>query len=89
MGRSRGSSDDDEHMLNTSHIRRRRTVGLLAGSGAVLLAAIPAVAAAASTSHAKLWRNRTNTVVCGLLLVPKEVLCERAGRTGTTADGLQ
>jgi len=52
---------------------------LLAVSGAVLLAATPAVAAAASTSHAKLWHNRANTVVCGLMIVPKEVLCSAQG----------
>ena len=52
---------------------------LLAVSGAVLLAAAPAVAAAASTSHAKLWHNTANTVVCGLMIVPKEVLCGAKG----------
>ena len=54
-------------------------MGALAVSGAVLLAAAPAVAAAASTSHAKLWHNKANTVVCGLMLVPKEVLCSAQG----------
>ena len=52
---------------------------LLAVSGAVLLAAAPAVAAAASPSHARLWHNRANTVVCGLMIVPKEVLCSAQG----------
>jgi hypothetical protein len=52
---------------------------LLAVSGAVLIAATPAVAAAASTSDAKLWHNRANTVVCGLMILPTEVLCSAKG----------
>ncbi len=52
---------------------------LLAVSGAVLLAGASAVAAAASASHAKLWHNRANTVVCGLMIIPKEVLCSAKG----------
>lgn len=52
---------------------------LLAVSGVVLLATALASAAAASTSHAKLWHNRANTVVCGLMIVNKEVLCSAKG----------
>jgi len=52
---------------------------LLAVSGAVLVAAAPAGAAAAFTSHAKLWHNRASTVACGLMIVPKEVLCSAKG----------
>jgi hypothetical protein len=52
---------------------------LLAVSGAVLLAAAPAVAAAASTSRARFWDNDANTVDCGLMIVPKEVLCSAQG----------
>ena len=52
---------------------------LVAVSGAVLLTAGPAVAAAASTSHAKLWHNKANTVVCGLMIAPTEVLCSSKG----------
>ena len=79
MGRSPRSSDDHGHIRKRAHIRSRRTAGVLAVSGAVLLASAPAVAAAASTSHAELWHNRANTIVCGLMLVPKEVLCGAQG----------
>jgi len=52
---------------------------LAAISGAVLLIGVPAVAAAAATSRAKLWHNGANTVDCGLMIVPKEVLCSAEG----------
>ena len=52
---------------------------LVAASGAVLLWAAPSVAAAVSTSHATFWHNQANTVTCGLMIVPKEVLCSAEG----------
>jgi hypothetical protein len=52
---------------------------LVAASGAVLLCAAPSVAAAVSASHATFWHNKANTVTCGLMIVPKEVLCSAEG----------
>lgn len=52
---------------------------LVVASGAVLLCATPSVAAAVSTSHATFWHNTANTVTCGLMIVPKEVLCSAEG----------
>jgi hypothetical protein len=52
---------------------------LVVASGAVLLCATPSVAVAVSISHATFWHNKANTVTCGLMIVPKEVLCSAEG----------
>ncbi len=58
---------------------------LATGLSMLALAAVPAAAAAkATTSHAKLFRNKANTVTCGIKLplpshTPTLVLCSAVG----------
>ena len=62
---------------------------LLAVSGAVLLAAAPGVASAASTSHAKLWHKQGEHRRLRADDRAKGGALQREGRAGTTAHELQ
>jgi hypothetical protein len=57
---------------------------MLVALGLVTAAAVPAIAAATTTSNAIFWQNKANTVTCGLMIhpvnsPPMAVLCSASG----------
>jgi hypothetical protein len=76
---ARARVGQNEEGVKVSH--RFRAVATLA---AVAAAAVPAIAAASTTSHAKVWQNTARTVTCGIAIhapgkPATRVLCQGIG----------